>query len=231
MLWNSSTRRMTTRLFDHFESHDLIGQLEVTKQLSYLILILLLYSKLKRFLCSRTFSAIKVATIRPSLSLKVQQPTPTWNHSPLGRAGLIQAAKKMPLTARSGQAMSMMMPWARSSAALGKATSSPSSTAGLNRPPDNWGLPPVGVYWGGGGRFEDRDKGVCRVLLKRNLRRSGWTWLVKTSKVTSIEELGGGGVILERAQGRYWCGRRMYFHFLEAYYIYRAFSFMADFHQ
>ena len=34
----------------------------------------------------------------------------TWNHSPLGRAGLIHAAKKMPVTARTGQAMIMRMP-------------------------------------------------------------------------------------------------------------------------
>ena len=34
----------------------------------------------------------------------------TWNHSPLGRAGLIHAAKKMPVTARMGQAMVMKMP-------------------------------------------------------------------------------------------------------------------------
>ena len=33
-----------------------------------------------------------------------------WNHSPLGRAGFIHAAKKMPVTARMGQAMVMKMP-------------------------------------------------------------------------------------------------------------------------
>ena len=34
----------------------------------------------------------------------------TWNHSPLGRAGFIQAAKKMAVKARSGHAISMRMP-------------------------------------------------------------------------------------------------------------------------
>ena len=36
----------------------------------------------------------------------------TWNHSPLGSAGLIHAAKKMAVTASTGQARIMRMPWA-----------------------------------------------------------------------------------------------------------------------
>ena len=34
----------------------------------------------------------------------------TWNHSPLGKAGLIQAAKKMPLKARRGQEINIRIP-------------------------------------------------------------------------------------------------------------------------
>ena len=34
----------------------------------------------------------------------------TWNHSPLGRAGRIQAAKKMPVDARRGHAINMRIP-------------------------------------------------------------------------------------------------------------------------
>ena len=34
----------------------------------------------------------------------------TWNHSPLGRAGFIQEAKKIAVTARMGQATIMRIP-------------------------------------------------------------------------------------------------------------------------
>ena len=39
----------------------------------------------------------------------------TWNHSPLGSAGLIHVAKKMAVTASTGQDRIMRMPWAWSS--------------------------------------------------------------------------------------------------------------------
>ena len=35
----------------------------------------------------------------------------TWNHSPLGRAGFMKAAKKMAVTASTGQATTIRIPW------------------------------------------------------------------------------------------------------------------------
>ena len=49
----------------------------------------------------------------------------TWNHCPLGRAGLIQAAKKIPLIPNKGQAINMRTPCARTRGNLGKLSSFP----------------------------------------------------------------------------------------------------------
>ena len=38
----------------------------------------------------------------------------TWNHSPLGSAGLVQEAKKMPTAANIGQAINMSIPVTKS---------------------------------------------------------------------------------------------------------------------
>ena len=50
-----------------------------------------------------------MSTCKQTVSRKVEGGL-TWNHSPLGRAGFIHAAKKMPVTARMGQAIVMKMP-------------------------------------------------------------------------------------------------------------------------
>ena len=49
----------------------------------------------------------------------------TWNHCPLGRAGGIHEAKKIPLTPNKGQAVNMRTPCARTRGNLGKLSSSP----------------------------------------------------------------------------------------------------------
>ena len=60
--------------------------------------------------------------------------TLTWNHSPLGRAGLTQEAKKMAVIARMGQAMIMRIPCARIRPSLTvSAPTSPTNVMGFTR--------------------------------------------------------------------------------------------------